>query len=963
MDGMSLMVLVVSLTLVISLLGNRRLEREIRRYQALELHHQEQELLLQTLLDTMAEGVVQHSNSGEIVFHNAAAATILGLDQEQITHRTSEDSRWQSIRADGTPFPSHEHPAMVTLRSGEPQRNVVMGLPQPFGLIRWIRINALPLRREDSPPPYRVVATFADITEQQQTQQQLEHIFQNTPLMLAISRFSDGNYLAVNHAFEQQIGYQQREVIGRSAIDLGIMRPEQRARLHIAIQQDGAVSGLELLLRCKNGQVIHALIHARQMIYNQQASLLMQIYDISDRKEIERALQQATHQAEAASRAKSEFLATMSHELRTPLNTISGMAQLIQRGSRPEKQGYYLDQIIQSTHHLSHLINAILDLAQLEAGQLQLNPSLTIVATLLSRIKAATAPQAAQKRLIYTIEIDPNLPYTFHADSFRLEQVIINLLDNALKFTHRGEVCLKLGFVSPTEQSARVAEQTNTFRLQVTVTDSGIGIDPKRYDQLFQPFTQLDSSNARQYGGSGLGLVISQRLVGLMGGTIQCRSALGIGSVFEFQIPLQYSTENCTILESQPPEVFKDIPLFIAEHHPISRAALEQIATRLGFRVTLLTPLHEGLTPLATQPQPILLADVEWLNRYWSSLPQPRPAIIAITTLPNPQIPEQLPILTRPILPNELIEQIEPLLRPPTSPPHSSTMGGTDLPLQPLHWQGERLLLVDDDPINQQVIAALLSRAGLRVTIVGNGREAIQQIRAVEAGEIPPFQGVIMDIEMPLLDGQSATRLIRAMPKQHDLPIIGLTAHTLRDMRAICLQAGMNDYIVKPVQPRRLLQIIGHFIPTTLTDLPVEESSAPALPTMEGYELDRAELQRHLPDFDLEKALDRVAGEIGLYQQILYQFQQQLQQVPQIRQMQQQGDLATARQICHALKGAAGTVGALPIYQLLIEIHDLLINQYPINESYWIRLEEEYLQTSRALKAALHQPISAALPL
>jgi signal transduction histidine kinase/CheY-like chemotaxis protein/HPt (histidine-containing phosphotransfer) domain-containing protein len=490
--------------------------------------------------------------------------------------------------------------------------------------------------------------------------------------------------------------------------------------------------------------------------------------------------------AEAANRAKSEFLANMSHEIRTPMNAIIGLGHLTLKTDLTPRQRDYQNKIASSANSLLGIINEILDLSKIEEQKMELEPIDFDLVQVLGNLREVIDIKAHEKGLGTRYQVAGEVPARLVGDPLRLRQILVILMDNAVKFSSRGEVLLTIAEVAGPSGGGRT--------LRFSVADSGIGIAEEKIGSLFQPFSQADSSTTRKYGGSGLGLSIAKGLLELMGSQMEVVSRPGLGSTFSFQA------------------VFGRSPL--GDNQPYAEVA--------ALRCESESPVPGGAG--------VLMA-------------------------------------------------------------------------------GVRILLAEDHPINRLVVRELLEHVGILVDTAVNGKEAV----AAVAGAQTPYDAVLMDVQMPEMNGYDATRAIRKLPGCQSLPIIALTAHALVEERARCLAAGMDDHLAKPIDPGLLYQTLARWIDT---------SALPPIPQEKVVDLERAgTLPRQLPGFDLEGALERVSGDETLLLDILLQFSGQFGGVvEEMTGMLRAGQLEELRQLAHTLKGVAGNVGAMNLYQCAAEI-------------------------------------------
>jgi two-component system sensor histidine kinase/response regulator len=516
----------------------------------------------------------------------------------------------------------------------------------------------------------------------------------------------------------------------------------------------------------------------------------------------------ARDEAQAANNAKSLFLASMSHEIRTPMNAIVGLTHVVLEGELEAKQRDHLVKVQTSSKALLSLLNDILDYSKIEAGKVtleteELSPEDTIENV--GNLFSATIEKAG---LELFFEVDKSIPQRLLGDSMRLTQVLNNLVGNAIKFTPRGEIVISV------ETVARTADQV---QLRFSVRDTGIGLSQEQAGRLFEVFSQADHSVTRRYGGTGLGLAICKRLVELMGGSIAVSSQPGAGSTFSFTASFGVSTHGVERIDLHR---IRGMRTLVVDGQPTSRLILQRTLQSWSFQVGTAAFAADGLQKLhradARAPYELLVldwktADLEFLrearriNEQQTSAPLP--AVVMTMHQASDQVTEALReladvvVLTKPVTPSRLFDTILRLQHGEvTAGPQQSKAGAYAEAMRPL--RGARVLVAEDHPVNQQVAAAFLTLAGLDVTLAANGIEAVDWVRRA------PFDAVLMDMQMPDMDGLQAARAIRLLPHAARLPIIAMTAAAMEEDKQACLAAGMNAHISKPIDPKDLMHTL-----------------------------------------------------------------------------------------------------------------------------------------------------------
>ena len=648
-----------------------------------------------------------------------------------------------------------------------------------------------------------------------------------------------------------------------------------------------------------------------------KASHLSLSSEIEMHKKLDRELEQAKQQAEAATLAKSRFLANMSHEIRTPMNGIIGATDLALAEKLSPEVEHYLHIVQNSSYSLLGIINDILDFSKIEAGQLTLKERLFRLDEMFDRVMDVFVNQAAEKGIELLLDIDAATPRFLRGDSLRLQQILTNLIGNAIKFTGPGGVILvgvapDIGSLGPTEHATR---------LRFTVKDTGTGISPEYLPLLFEPFTQGDSSSTRKYEGTGLGLSISKRFVTMMGGDIGVESEVGKGSTFTFTVHLEEAAEEGAVPRVVPADLH-GLKVLVIDDCRDSREIMEKMLLSMGFRVDKMASGEEALRLLAGSevqtPADLLFIDwkmaeldgIETARQIREELGLTMPIIMmtAFAREVHRSTAERVGIngfLTKPIFQSTLFDAIMDAFGKANGNREQGEMAAltTKASIYKKQLHGCRILVVDDNPTNREVAQAILKGAGIAVTTAANGLEAVA---LVTSGS---FDAVLMDVQMPQMNGYQATRQIRTLPGGAALPIIAMTAHALKGDEEKCLEAGMNGYVAKPINQDRLFATLWRHVAAgkTLVDRQAEtEYDEPEQSSANG----EAEAPV-LNGIDVGSVLQATGITWTTLQSILAGFHRDNLSTPGlITQALHAGDRHQLRHLAHSLKGSAGNIGA-----------------------------------------------------
>lgn len=635
---------------------------------------------------------------------------------------------------------------------------------------------------------------------------------------------ANSTIVSCNHSAEEMLGLSFDQMIGRQSVDPSWRCvhenmqpwPGESHPAMVALTTGSEVRNAIMGVHKPDGTLTWISINAKPMYEDHSvnpASVICTFVDITERKAIEQRLILSTAQANEALLSKSQFLANMSHELRTPMNAVLGMLTLIGNTSLNANQRDYINKTEGAAKSLLTLLNDILDFSKVEAGKMTLDAVEFDTEVFFRDLGVVLTGNLGTKPIDVLYDLDPALPRAFLGDPMRLKQVMTNLAGNAIKFTNWGQVVIAVKVLSQS-----VVEGETRQRLTFSVQDTGIGIAAESQSRIFKGFSQAEASTSRRFGGTGLGLVISQRLVNLMGGTIQLSSELGVGSTFSFDIELPLASGAEAKPRSTPA-----LRVLLVDDNPVARALLASTMRGLGWDVDAASSGHEALalcenlqSQAGSAPYDALFLDWQmhglngWdtlhrLRLLWRERAAHPPKVVMVSASSKHNLTQRTAaeqdslnaFLTKPLTPGMVLEAVQ------------QQAAGSRASLQPApssqrRLSGMRILVVEDNAINQQIAEELLTFEGALVSIAGDGQQGVNAVAAAT----PPFDAVLMDVQMPVMDGYDATRAIRSTLGLRDLTIVGLTANAMDDDRSACLDAGMNEHVGKPFDMDQLVALL-----------------------------------------------------------------------------------------------------------------------------------------------------------
>jgi two-component system sensor histidine kinase/response regulator len=913
-------------------------ERKVKHLTGFAQQMQESEAGTRAIIDYALDGIITIDHLGCIIEFNPAAECLFGYEREEILGkpivvlippqlRESQRCGWEQFLESGYGPWIGQRVETVGLRAN--------GQEFPLEL-------AITVLHPQQPP--LLTAYVRDLSQLKQTAEKLSQ--SNTRLQAILDAATQAAIVATdirgritlfNRGAERMLGYAAEEIVGVHSPELFLSATELAAHARqltedLGVPLAGFAAFVERARRedheerewsvyRKDGSelTVNVAVTVLRNHSGEIAGYLAVITDVTSRRRAALALERAKEAAEAANRAKSDFLANMSHEIRTPMNGILGMTQLALDTDLNPEQREYLQMVKTSADGLLTVINDILDFSKIEAGKLELDPTPFELRDTLADTVRSLSLRAHAKNVELVCHVPADVPDYFVGDSIRLRQILINLVGNAIKFTERGEVVVRAS-VSSVEREKQGDEPAKLkpggdIELHFAVADTGIGIAPQKLPYIFDPFVQADTSTTRKYGGTGLGLTITGRLVEMMGGRLWAESVPEQGSTFHFTLRLKLQDRSPSHLLPRRPRDLQGLAVLVVDDNATNRRILGELLASWLMLPTTVESARSALAALeaakaADKPFPLVLLDAQMPEvdgfalaasiRARLHLPQPGLILLSSTDCGGDREKcRELGIgqrLTKPVKPSDLFDALLRTLDsyesngvPPGEPPiiahepssgawiemkpNASAMGQTGT-------NSLRVLLAEDNLVNQRVVQAIVEKLGHRVTTVATGAAAV---RAVQQ---EPFDVVLMDVQMPEMNGLEAIRTIRAGERAsgRHVPIVAMTAHAMKGAREDCFLAGMDEYLSKPIQVSELLCVLRKLTPERMDE-----------PT----------------SFDPRPLLQRINDDSDLFRELIRLFQEDCpRMLESIRTALQAGNAESLEQATHLLKGSAGNFAA-----------------------------------------------------
>ncbi len=845
-----------------------------------------------------------------VIYTNERMTKLLGIESGQVLG--NDPSRFYVN-------PNEDYyPVVAMLESGADVIDRTVLMLRPDGEQFWAMCTFSHIIFDGKPA---LIGWIYDITERKKledrivaSERQIRYLLDSSPIAARMTSIGNRKVVYQNQACANMFEISTEEAAGTSVDDFYKL-PHTVDEIAGMLKDGHPVLNLPVDIVTRTGREISALASYITATYENEPCILAWFFDVTE-------LKRAKEMAEEATQMKSDFLANMSHEIRTPMNSIIGMSYLALKTDLTPKQRDFISKIESSGKHLLGIINDILDFSKIEAGKLSIEHVDFNLDEVFDNVNTQIADKAAAKGLELVFDISQNVPKSLNGDSLRLGQILINYASNAVKFTEQGEVVVGVHVIEETPK---------TVRLKFTVSDTGIGLTAEQKDKLFQSFQQADTSTSRKYGGTGLGLAIAKQLAALMNGEVGLESEPGKGSTFWFAAEFIKSKLKQKVLMPTPD--LRGLHVLVVDDNESARITMEVMLSSMSFKVKQAKTGAEAVTLIQqaeADGHPYAIVFLDWRMPDMDGIAtaqqirklklKKQPSLVMVTAYGREEVINQAreagleDILIKPVTASILFDTAMRVIGVKVETAAVEVEDYTDLEEKIGSISGASILLVEDNELNQEVAVGLLSEASLKVDIAENGQQALDKLNQ------DGYDLVLMDIQMPVMDGYAATRAIRQQKRFEKLPILAMTANAMQQDYDACIAAGMNDHIAKPIDPRDLFGKLIKWIQPAAGRENVAKSKK--------ISTSRTKIKTTMPKIegvDVELGLSRVLGKLPRYINMLRSYVANQQSVPtQITDALDIRDYEAAERLAHTAKTVAGNIGATELQQIAADLEKLI---------------------------------------